>query len=87
MRASIILSVLTYLGLSACGGSQQTVEDPYLPPDKPAHEQTVGSAPECIDSDGDVQSCERDSECCNGFVCGIDPELSSRIRHCIYAGG
>jgi hypothetical protein len=86
MRAYIILSVLTYLGLSACGGNQQPVHDPYLPPDRPVTETAVGTSQECVNTDGDPQQCELDSECCNGFVCGIDPELSSRIRHCIFSG-
>jgi hypothetical protein len=72
--------------MSACGSDQKQVEDPYLPPTERKTEPVVGPAPECVDEHDEPVRCEEDSECCEGFVCGIDPELSARIKHCIYAG-
>jgi len=80
------LVALATLWIGACGGKQSKVEDQYLPPDEPQHEKEIGAAPSCVDEDDEPIQCERDDECCAGFVCGIDPELSARIKHCIYAG-
>jgi hypothetical protein len=89
MRVIVItftLAVAAVVGSVACASNQSTVEDPYLAPDKPRHEKAVGEAPTCVDADEAPMRCREDSECCDGFVCGIDPELSSRIKHCIYSG-
>jgi hypothetical protein len=50
------------------------------------------SAPEgapaaCVDENDDPIECELNSECCEGFECGYDPEGSTRIKTCIWAGG
>ncbi len=80
------------VGLAACGvlfscaGGRETVKDDYLPPNERPKEQAVGTAPECIDDKGDPVECEEDDECCSGFVCSRDPELSPRKKFCVYSG-
>ncbi len=81
-----LAGVFILLVTLGCGGSQEPVKDPYLPPTETKSEPMVGEAPECVDENEEPVRCTRDDECCKGFVCGIDPELSSRIKHCIYAG-
>ena len=84
MRSLIItcaLAAVAFSSVTACGSDQKQVEDPYLPPDDESKEPVVGPAPECVDEEGEQVRCEDDKECCKGFVCGIDPELSSRIKY------
>lgn len=57
-----------------------------MAPEERKPEPLVSGAPKCVDDNDQPIRCAEDNECCSGFVCGIDPELSSRIKHCIYAG-
>lgn len=79
------LAVIASLGVVACGSKQEPAQEPLVP-EPPVREKPIGSAPECVDAENNPIRCEADDECCPGFVCGIDPELSSRIKHCIYGG-
>ncbi len=81
-----LAGTFAFLTLVSCGGSQEPVKDTYMPPDEQKSEPAVGEAPECVDEENEPVRCEEDSECCKHFVCGIDPELSARIKYCIYAG-
>jgi hypothetical protein len=46
----------------------------------------VGVAPECVDDKDQRVECLSDGDCCAGFVCGKDPELSQRVSYCMYGG-
>jgi hypothetical protein len=46
-----------------------------------------GAPAACVDENDEPIECELDSECCEGFECGYDPEGSTRIKTCIWAGG
>jgi hypothetical protein len=46
----------------------------------------IGAAPQCVDDKDQPVQCLSDSDCCKGFVCGKDPELSTRQSYCIYGG-
>jgi Ion channel inhibitory toxin len=48
--------------------------------------EEVGAAPQCVDDKDHPVTCLSDSDCCKGFVCGRDPELSPRQSYCIYGG-
>ncbi len=41
----------------------------------------------CVDENDEPVQCEENSECCEGFECGYDPEGSTRLKTCIWAGG
>jgi hypothetical protein len=88
MRTVVITYTLAALGclVVGCGGDQSTVKDPYLKPESRQKEAPVGAAPSCVDDADKPVQCEYDNECCEGFVCGIDPEVNSRVKHCIYSG-
>jgi hypothetical protein len=76
---------LIVLLLMACGGAQPRPEHAVAaeaPPEPPS----VSEAPECVDDKEQRVSCLSDSDCCAGFVCGKDPELSHRLSYCIYGG-
>lgn len=98
MTISELKNILACRGLAACvglaaygltfscGGGRDAVRDDYLPPPERPKEKPVGAAPECVDDKGETVECEEDSECCSGFVCSKDPELSPRKKYCVYAG-
>jgi hypothetical protein len=44
------------------------------------------AAPECVNAEDQHVECLADTDCCSGFVCGKDPELSARVSYCIYGG-
>jgi hypothetical protein len=75
-----------------CGGSQQPRAPEASPASSAANNESapqpakVSGAPECVDDKEQPVECLSDSDCCSGFVCGKDPELSLRVRYCIYGG-
>ena len=76
---------LVVLLLVACGSAQPRLEHAATPEAAP-EPASVGEAPECVDDEEQRVSCLSDADCCAGFVCGKDPELSHRLSYCIYGG-
>ena len=81
-----VLGLVTAQWLNACAGGRATGGDPFLPPENQQEESAIPPAPECVDEDDEPVKCEKDEECCPGFVCGKDPELNHRETFCIYSG-
>jgi hypothetical protein len=81
-KAFILASLLTGLAV-ACGGSQKKeTKEPRL--EEVNIDAVETGAPEkCTDSSGEPLECMSDSDCCEGFYCGIDPEGSTRIKTCL----
>jgi hypothetical protein len=48
--------------------------------------EPVGDAPSCVDDKDKPVNCLSDADCCQGFVCGRDPELNPRASYCIFGG-
>jgi hypothetical protein len=71
---------LLALACSQGGESVKSPETETAPPPPPA------AAPECVDAKDEPVTCQMDSECCQGFVCGKDPEKSQIVKYCLYAG-
>jgi hypothetical protein len=86
MRKRFILASLT-VGLAvACGASQPKKEaQPPRLEEVNIDAVETGALPKCTDESGGPRECMGDSDCCDGFYCGIDPEGSSRIRTCLLA--
>lgn len=76
---------LTILVL-ACGSAQRPLAEQSAATAESVQEAPVGEAPTCVDDKDQPVSCLADSDCCAGFVCGKDPELSQRMSYCIYGG-
>jgi Ion channel inhibitory toxin len=79
-----ILAMSVCLCLGACGSSKPAAEAPVAqaepePPVPTGH-------PQCVDSKDRPIRCVEDSECCEGFVCGQDPELNPMNKYCIWGG-
>jgi hypothetical protein len=72
--------------LVACGGAQRPPAEQSAATTESIQETSVGEAPTCVDDKDQRVSCLSDSDCCAGFVCGKDPELSQRMSYCIYGG-
>jgi hypothetical protein len=34
----------------------------------------------------DIEACNSDSDCCEGFYCGSDPEKNKYKKYCLYSG-
>ncbi|MBN2196097.1 MAG: hypothetical protein JW751_24990 [Polyangiaceae bacterium] len=49
-------------------------------------QETVTEVPTCVDENNEPIQCEDNSECCEGFECGYDPEGSERIKTCLWTG-
>jgi hypothetical protein len=69
-----------------CGASQQRAAEQSATAAESAPEAPVGEAPQCVDDKEQPVTCLSDGDCCSGFVCGKDPELSARTSYCIYGG-
>lgn len=37
----------------------------------------------CEEEDGTARKCYSDEDCCDGFSCAYDPELSRRQKYCL----
>ena len=87
------LTIITLLltGALACASQTPEAETPadIEEADSGASQAVVPeTAPAaCVDENDDPIECEDDSECCEGFECGYDPEGSTRIKTCVWAGG
>lgn len=84
----------TILLLTACSGAQRSAESPDDSDEygkewkgvENVREESVTEIPVCVDENNDPIQCEDDSECCEGFACGYDPEGSTRIKTCLWMG-
>ena len=80
----VVGSALMMVALG-CGGTQQRGADSAAATES-VPEAPVGEAPQCVDDREQPVACLSDADCCNGFVCGKDPELSARTSYCIFGG-
>lgn len=93
-RGALMVLVAMVLGPMvwvACGASQQPAHQAGVEGQSAAAEESVpapsvGGAPSCVGENDQPVACLSDSDCCAGFVCGKDPELSQRTSFCIYGG-
>src|SRR5687768_11428951 len=62
----------------ACGAAQHPPAEQSAATTETISESPAGEAPTCVDDKEQPVSCLSDADCCAGFVCGKDPELSHR---------
>ena len=87
-RFGVAFAMIFTVGVAGCAtsaGRAAPVESAAVEESAPPETVPVG-APECLDHNDKPAECLEDSDCCAGFVCGKDPELSRRTTFCIYAG-
>jgi hypothetical protein len=81
MRGALMVVVM------GCAASQQHPQsEQSAAAVESAPDQAVGGAPSCVGDNDQPVSCLSDADCCAGFVCGKDPELSQRTSYCIFGG-
>ena len=69
----------------ACGASNPQPEPLFAVSDEQPVEPPA-AAPQCVDQHDEPVTCLSDSDCCSGFVCGKDPQLSQRQSYCVFGG-
>lgn len=69
-----------------CAAQQPRAEHSAAVEETAPEVESTPAAPECVDDKDQRVECLSDSDCCQGFVCGKDPELSQRVSYCIYGG-
>lgn len=79
MKRMLIVVLLVGCGKSTPPSDSPTEPEEQLPPPQGQ------SVPECVDAKGEVVECRSDDDCCKGFACAADPEVSIRRRVCLYA--
>ena len=72
--------------LVGCSAAQQREPGHAAVSESVPDTREVGVAPECVDEKDQRVECLSDADCCAGFVCGKDPDLSPRVSYCIYGG-
>ena len=82
---------VSVLWISACTSTVQPPPETSAmateeAPESSSSAAAVGEAPECVDDKDQRVECLADTDCCAGFVCGKDPELSHHVSYCIYGG-
>ena len=70
----------------SCAAQQPRVDHSAAVTETAPEVETVSAAPECVNDKDQPVECLADTDCCQGFVCGKDPELSQRVSYCIYGG-
>lgn len=69
-----------------CAAQQPRAEHSAAATETAPEVESVSAAPECVNDKDQPVECLSDADCCQGFVCGKDPELSQRVSYCIYGG-
>jgi len=77
----------------ACSGGQRSADSPDDEDQgdewkgaENIRQETVTEVPTCVDENNEPIECSENSECCEGFECGYDPEGSTRIKTCLWMG-
>jgi hypothetical protein len=91
------ISLLFTLVLAGCAGStpSQSARSPegdqnlssLMKENADSDNQDVADATQCLDESNDPRQCERDADCCQGFACGWDPQVSRVFKVCVGGGG
>ena len=93
------VAVALILVTAGCGGARKSQhaksgadsDEPksmksLIDEDNEKEDKDVLARRQCLGDDHKPKECLGDSDCCQGFYCGKDPEGSSRIKVCIEGG-
>jgi hypothetical protein len=91
------ISLLCTLLLSGCAASTppQAARSPegdqelssLMQENAESDNEDVTGQVQCLDESNDPRQCERDADCCPGFACGWDPQVSRVFKVCVNGGG
>jgi len=69
------------------GGEEQSASTKSLiDEDEEKEDKDVLARKQCLGEDHKPKECMSDEDCCQGFYCGKDPEISPRVKVCIDSG-
>jgi hypothetical protein len=87
--ALMVWAAVAWVALG-CGASQQHAGhadgEQSAAAEESVSDPSIGQSPSCVGENDQPVACLSDSDCCAGFVCGKDPELSHRTSFCVYGG-
>ena len=91
------MAVVMILAAAGCGGSKRSAKNggdeeggslkSLIDEDNEQEDKDVIARGKCLGDDRKPKECLSDNDCCPGFYCGKDPEVSPRIKVCIDSGG
>ncbi|MBN1605881.1 MAG: hypothetical protein JW940_04580 [Polyangiaceae bacterium] len=91
------ISLLFTVMLAGCAGSasSQPAHSPegnqelssLMQENADSDNENVAGDVQCLDESNDPRQCERDADCCAGFACGWDPQVSRVFKVCVNGGG
>jgi len=69
------------------GGEEESASTKSLiDEDEEKEDKDVLARKQCLGEDHKPKECMSDEDCCSGFYCGKDPEISPRVKVCIDSG-
>ena len=88
--------IFLVLVVSACGASTKsqsartegadTSLSSLLDENAETEDKAIIARSQCVAEGGKPRECESDNECCKGFYCGRDPQVSDVIKVCMSDG-
>lgn len=79
-RALAAASVFAFVAVSCASAPQKKDDQPWPESTRSDYEHVDDP---CKEKDGKPRECQADQDCCQGFVCSLDPERSRVVRYCI----
>jgi hypothetical protein len=83
LKGSLVLLAACGLLAASCGGAQKTEDKPEFYSSKEYEENTPPPPDPCMEARGEPRECKGNEDCCEGFMCTLDPERSRIRRYCI----
>jgi hypothetical protein len=90
MRQLYIYCALLFTGCGAVGKSQlaqsggtETPSSSLIDDNAEKEDEALIARSQCMGDNNKPKECESDNECCGGFYCGRDPQISDVIRVCM----
>lgn len=87
------LGLVCVLAVSGCGASAKSQSartegtDTSLPSliddNAEKEDKAIIARSQCVGDSNKPRECESDNECCGGFYCGRDPQISDVIKVCM----
>lgn len=80
VRALALLGVLAAIAVSCASAPQKKDDQPW--PESTRSDYEHADDP-CKEKGGAPRQCQADQDCCEGYVCSLDPERSRVMRYCL----
>jgi hypothetical protein len=71
---------------SAKSGSDDANVGSLIDEKNESEDQEILARRQCLGDGHKPKECMSDDDCCQGFYCGLDPDVSTRIKVCVDSG-